>query len=290
MTILRSQNSRSQADLQDAGQIRLLALDIDGTIAGKSNQLSQPILEAVAAVQAKGIAVAIATGRMYRAALRFHHTLNLRLPLIAYQGAWIQDPITNQRAWHTPVAAPHALNLLDYFEQPDLRQRLSVHFYIDDDLYVRELTPDTEAYVQRSGITPIAVGDLRSVLDRAPTKVLALSADTGLMQTVLADLQGMVNPADLHITTSVATFVEATHPHATKGHALKRLAEEELGLRPEQVMAIGDNCNDLEMIQYAGLGIAMGDAPEIVKATANWIAPTVEADGAAIAIQKFLLS
>lgn len=288
MAMLRSENPRSQTHARDTQKIRLLVLDIDGTIAGKSNQLSQPIVDAVAAVQAQGVAVAIATGRMYRAALRFHQALNLQLPLIAYQGAWIQDPATHQRSWHTPVTPSQALDLLAYLEQADLRHRLSVHFYIDDDLYVREMTPDTEAYVQRSGIAPIAVGDLRSVLDRSPTKVLALSADIALMQMVLADLQAITNPQDLHITTSVATFVEATHPHATKGHAVQRLAED-LNLQPEQVMAIGDNCNDLEMIQYAGLGIAMGDAPEIVKASATWVAPTVEADGAAVAIQKFLL-
>jgi len=62
-----------------------------------------------------------------------------------------------------------------------------------------------------------------------------------------------------------------------------------LGLQSAQVMTLGDNFNDLEMIQYAGVGVAMGDAPEGVKAVANWVAPTVEEDGAAVAIAKFVL-
>ncbi|MFM7372484.1 MAG: HAD family hydrolase, partial [Sphaerospermopsis kisseleviana] len=72
--------------------IKLLVLDIDGTIAGHDNQVSDTVQQAIKAVQAKGIQVAIATGRMYCSALRFHQDIQSNLPLVAYQGAWIQDP------------------------------------------------------------------------------------------------------------------------------------------------------------------------------------------------------
>jgi hydroxymethylpyrimidine pyrophosphatase-like HAD family hydrolase len=74
-----------------------------------------------------------------------------------------------------------------------------------------------------------------------------------------------------------------------KGTAVKYIAEDLLGLSSHQVLTIGDNFNDVEMIQYAGIGIAMGNAPEPVKAFADWVAPDVEADGAAIALSKILL-
>jgi hydroxymethylpyrimidine pyrophosphatase-like HAD family hydrolase len=70
---------------------------------------------------------------------------------------------------------------------------------------------------------------------------------------------------------------------------VKYLSEELLGLQAEEVMVIGDNFNDLTMLDYAGLGVAMGSAPEAVKAVADWVAPEVEADGVAVAITKFLL-
>jgi hypothetical protein len=70
---------------------------------------------------------------------------------------------------------------------------------------------------------------------------------------------------------------------------VRYLAEEHLSLKPENVMAIGDNFNDVEMLEYAGIGVAMNNAPEGVKARANWIAPSVEMDGAAAAIEEFLL-
>ncbi|AFY44184.1 Cof-type HAD-IIB family hydrolase [Nostoc sp. PCC 7107] len=272
-------------------EIKLLVLDIDGTIAGKSNSLSKSVKQAIAAVQAKGINVAIATGRMYRSALRFHQEIGSNLPLAAYQGAWIQDPTNQKIHRHLPVVREIAHQLLDYFEQPQWRSLLSIHFYINDELYVRELTRETKIYAQRSGINPIAVGDLRQILiEHEPTKILALCDDTEAIDRLLGNLRRQYTPAELYLTTSVATFFEATNPAVNKGAAVRYFAEELLGLQRNNVMAIGDNFNDVEMLEYAGIGVAMGDAPKEVQAIAQWIAPSVEKDGAAIAIKKFLLS
>jgi Cof subfamily protein (haloacid dehalogenase superfamily) len=270
--------------------IKLLVLDIDGTISGESNTVSAPVREAIAAVQAQGIQVAIATGRMYRSAVRFHQEINSMLPLAAYQGAWIQDPATQKIHRHWPVTKDIAHQLLDYLEQPELRSLLSVHFYINDQLYVRDLSKDTEIYAQRSGITPIPVGDLRQVLTNEPTKVLALCDDAQIISQLLGNLRRQYTPAELYLTTSVATFFEATNPLVNKGTAVRYIAEELLGIESRNVMAIGDNFNDLEMLQYAGIGVAMGNAPAGVKEVAQWVAPDVEEDGVVQAIEKFLLS
>ena len=273
----------------NALDIQLLVLDIDGTIAGRSNDIREPVKQAIQAAQAKGIQVAIATGRMYCSALRFHQAVSSPLPLIAYQGAWIQDPATQKIYKHLPVSRTTAKRLLDYFEGEALRSLLSVHFYINDQLYVREITPETELYAQRADIQPQAVGDLRNALTYEPTKVLALSDDTALIDQLLGSLRQQYTPAELYLTKSVATFFEATHPAVNKGAAIRYLAEEILGLKPHNVMAIGDNFNDVEMLEYAGLGVAMGNAPEQVQALAQWIAPDVEEDGVATAIETFVL-
>lgn len=275
---------------QDEKDIKLLVLDIDGTIAGQSNTLSHPVKEVIAAVQAKGIKVAIATGRMYCSALRFHQEIGSTLPLVAYQGAWIQDPNTQEIHRHLSVSREIALQLLEYFEQPDLRSLLSVHFYINDQLYVREITKETESYQQRCGVNAIPVGDLRQLLDHEPTKILALCDDASLIQQLLTNLRHRYKPTELYMTTSVATFIEAANTHVNKGNAVRYLAEEMLGLESHNVMTIGDNFNDVEMLSYAGISVAMGDAPDQVQAIADWVAPSVELDGAAIAMEKFLLN
>ncbi|WP_375509393.1 Cof-type HAD-IIB family hydrolase [uncultured Nostoc sp.] len=272
-----------------AKDIKLLVLDIDGTIAGHSNTISEPVKQAIVAAQARGIQVAIATGRMYRSALRFHQDIGSTLPLMAYQGAWIQDPLTQKIHRHWAVSREIAHQLLDYFEQPELRSLLSVHFYINDQLYVRELTRETQIYAERSAITAIPVGDLRQVLTNEPTKILALCDDTDVIDHLLGNLRRQYTPAELYLTTSVATFFEATNASVNKGTAVRYLAEELLGLQLANVMAIGDNFNDVEMLEYVGLGVAMGNAPAGVQAIAQWVAPSVEEDGAAVAIEKFLL-
>lgn len=269
--------------------IRLLALDVDGTIAGQSNQVSEAVKIAIAEVQNRGIQVAIATGRMYCSALRFHQAIGAKLPIIAYNGAWIQDPATGEILRHRPLSLQSARELLDYYEHPQWRDRLDIHCYWNDCLYVRESTPYTLKYIERSGIKANIVGDLRTLLDNPPTKILALSPNIEAVQQITTDLKKRYLPSEIYLTQSSPNFLEATHPNVNKSTALRFFTEEILGDSMENVMAIGDNYNDLEMLKSVGLGVAMGDAPSEVQNVSQWVAPAVEKDGVAAAIAKFLL-
>jgi Cof subfamily protein (haloacid dehalogenase superfamily) len=273
--------------------IRLLVLDIDGTIAGQSNQVTPAVRQAIAAAQAQGIEVAIATGRMYRSAVRFHQAVGSRLPLMAYQGAWIQDPQTQVCHRHVPLDRRYALALLTALADLEDRQDLSIHLYIEDALHVRSVLPETEDYAQRSEVSPCAVGDLAQFLTEQPqrqtTKLLALSPDPDKTAAVLAQIRQQYSAAELYLTQSVSTFFEATHPLANKGAAVQFLAEELMGLAPQQVMTVGDNFNDVEMLRYAGTSVAMGDAPAAACTAADWVAPSVEDDGVVAAIEQFCL-
>lgn len=270
-------------------EIKLLIVDIDGTIAGESNQVSNRVKQAIRAAQARGVRVGIATGRMYKSALRFHTEIGADFPVIAYQGAWIQDPDTDINYRHLPVPVEIARELIDYFEQTHLFDRLSLHVYLDDRLYVRDINLDTELYVERSGIAAHPVGDLRQVLTANPTKVLAMSEDMGLIDSLLVDLRQRYSQEVLHFTTSIPIFLEATQAGVTKGNAIDYVATKLLGITAANILAIGDNYNDVEMLQYVGTGVAMGNAPAPVQSIADWVAPDVEADGVAVAIEKFIL-
>jgi Cof subfamily protein (haloacid dehalogenase superfamily) len=271
-------------------EIKLLILDIDGTIAGKSNQVTTRVKQAIKAAQDRGVRVGIATGRMYKSALRFHHDIGADLPIMAYQGAWIQDPATGTIHRHQPVPVEIARELIDYFEQDHLFDKLSIHVYRDDCLYVRAINEDTELYIGRSGIGVDRVDNLRTVLTDRPTKILAMSEDTDLIQHLLTDLRQRYNPSELHITTSVPIFLETTQSGVNKGTAIDYVAKKFLDITAENVLAIGDNYNDVEMLAYAGIGVAMGNAPADVQSLADWVAPDIEADGVAVAIEKFILS
>lgn len=269
--------------------IRLVVIDLDGTSVGHSNQMTDAVKTAIQAARSQGVEVAIATGRMYQSALRFHRDLQLSTPLMTYQGAYIRDPRTEEVHRHWTLPQKLAIELVDYLEQPDLYPHLSIHCYINDQLYVREITADTERYAERSKIQPIAIGDLRPALEQEPTKILALTETPEIVDFLLMNLRQRYKPEELYFTKSVDIFFEATNPQVNKGAAVRYLAEEMLGLQAASVMTIGDNFNDLEMLQYAGVGVAMADAPEAVKAIADWVAPSVAADGVAKAIAHFIL-
>ena len=275
--------------------IKLVVLDIDGTISGDANQVNDAVKQAVKAAQSKGVKVAIATGRMYRSALRFHEAIGSDMPLISYQGAFIKDPQTQELVGHWPVEIEQALSLIDDLGEFAIHDQLSIHIYVNDELYVRKMTEQTAAYAERSKVGVNVVGDLREFLtskntQHPPTKILALSDTAELVNEMLRVFKDRYTPQQLYLTKSVATFFEATNPIANKGTAVKHLAENILGFDRSQVLAIGDNFNDLEMIEYAGIGVAMQNSPKGLQPLADWVAPSVEDDGAAVAIEKFVLS
>ncbi len=269
--------------------IRLVVLDIDGTIAGESNQVNPAVIATIQRVQEQGIAVALATGRMFSSALRFHSTIQSTLPLISYNGALTKHPHTGVVLREKPLPTAIALEILEHFEQPHLRPHLEVHCYHDDQLYVREITAETEIYMDRSQSLAKETPDLRQIIERNTIKMLAISRNPSLMAKLMAELGQRHNSQDVHLTQSTEIYFEVTHPQANKGLAIKHLAEEVLGITPGEILAIGDNFNDLEMLKYAGIGVAMGNAPRDVKAVADWVTADVEADGVTQALEKFCL-
>lgn len=269
--------------------IRLVVLDIDGTIAGDSNQVSPGVLEAIAQVQAQGIPVALATGRMYRSALRFHQKIQSPLPLITYNGALTQDPQTGEVRRHRPLGAEIALEIWRYFMDLPETSPLELHCYHQDQLYVPAITEQTQNYLARAGVTALAQEDLEPLLKQEPTKLLAISPDSAWLRRLQEDLRRRLTEEQVYFTQSTDIYFEITHPQATKGQAVQHLAENLLGLTASEVLAIGDNFNDLDLLQYAGRGVAMGNAPEGVKAVADEVTADVEADGVAQVLAGLLV-
>lgn len=268
--------------------IKLLILDIDGTIAGASNDVTKIVKKAIQKVQSKGIKVGLATGRMYCSALRFHYSINAQLPIIAYNGALIKNPQDNQIYSYLPLPKNIARQLLEYYQQPQWHHQIEVHFYVNEQLYVQEITENTKEYCNRSGVEAIAVKDLHSLLNLDLTKVLALCHNRDLMRQLQQNLRKKYQPEDVYLTQSSPIYLEATHPDVNKGNGVKYLTENLFNLSAKNVMVIGDNFNDLGMIEYGGISIAMGNAPSEVKNKADWITKNVEENGVAIAIEKFL--
>ena len=266
--------------------LRLLVLDIDGTIAGNSNEVTERTVDAITAAKSQGVKVAIATGRMYQSAVRFHQTIGSDMPIAAYQGAILKDPRDNRLHHHHHLSLEMAETLLGVLSEHPLE---AIQVYVDDNLYIQKSNPLSDWYAERSRVTLNYLEELGSQLTAPPTKILGMTQDTQLIDQLLEEMRKRFPPEELYMTKSLPTFFEATHPGVNKGVAVRYMAEELLGLTSEQVMVVGDSYNDLEMFDYAGTAVAMGNAEDTVQARATWQAPSIDEDGAAAAIEEFIL-
>ena len=151
------------------------------------------------------------------------------------------------------------------------------------------MTANTDFYIERSGIGVNVVNDFNTLLNNHPTKLLALSDDSELISVLLQDLKRRYSDQDIYLTQSNPIYLEATYAGVNKGATVKYLVEKMLGFAADEVMTIGDNFNDYTMLEYAGFGVAMGSAPLEVQKIANAVTGSVEEDGVAQTIAKFIL-
>ena len=243
---------------------KLIALDLDGTLIGRDLRLSGNTKTAVASALSQGVMVTLATGRMFKATLPYARKLNLSTPLICYQGALIQDPLTGERLFHRAIPLDLARKAIKVIQE--LGRHLNV--YVDDELYVAKLTPEAEAYTSHSRVEAHAVGDLIEFLKVGPTKIVVV-CQSDVTDGVVATLQQHLGQ-DLLVVKSFPIFCEIANLGCGKGQALAYLANH-LGVQRAETVAIGDNLNDIDMLEWAGLGIAMGHSPKELLAVADMV-------------------
>lgn len=248
-------------------KIKLVALDLDETLLNKSRAVSPRAKAAIAAARADGVAVTVATGRMYVSAAPYARQLEIDLPIITYNGALIKNSISGDVLYHRPLEPQTAAEVLAVCRD----RGWYVQSYIDDVLYVAERNSHARYYEAIAGVKAVPMGGKLYSLPGAPTKLMVIAEDERLpdIQAVLAEHFG----DGIYLAKSQSRFLEITHPTVNKGRALAFLAES-LGIGREQVMAIGDSANDIDMLSYAGWGVAMGNAAAAVKAVADAVTET----------------
>lgn len=263
--------------------IKLVALDLDGTVVSEGLTISDRVLRVLRhLVTQTDVRVVIATGRMFFSALPFARLIGTPEPVVAYQGAMIRESADGHAIrFHQPIARDLAHEVLAML----VAERYDVNLYLDDDLWTHPNNQFASVYMKTSGITPRYHDDLLSCLTTAPTKLMVI--DDHRLDTLLDYLKHHYM-GRLSFCRSRSNFCEIIDVSASKWNALKSLADG-WGIRPEEIMAIGDQGNDLSMITQAGIGVAMGNAPDEIKAQANYVAPSVGEDGVAEAIERFVL-
>lgn len=266
-------------------EYRLVALDLDGTTVGHDLIILPAVREAIAATRAHGIHVTFATGRQFAATLPFAIQLGLTDPLICYQGALIRHPVGGETILHTTMPAEEAAEAAATL----LAAGVFTIAYVDERLYIAARRAELDYYLQfhPEGAEIVVAPDLPALLrDTPPTKLLFV-AEGAIVERELARL-AVRFAHRLMVTRSHERFGELTAPGIGKGVALAHLAAH-LGIPQRQTVAIGDQENDLSMIGWAGLGLAMGNAIPPVRDVAAAILPSVAEAGVAWGLRRYVL-
>jgi Cof subfamily protein (haloacid dehalogenase superfamily) len=262
----------------------LLALDLDGTLVEPRQPVRQVVIDAVKRAQAAGVRVTIVTGRMYVGAKPFADALDLDGLIVLYQGAVLADAKTGRFVREVPLANATGMRIYAAAKEHGLH----VQFYRDDKFFVENDNRYAELYAKTSGTRPVVVASLPAEFaGRDSTKVNVVT-DPDRTPDVLALMERVCGP-DAYVTRSNPEFVEMLSPLVDKGVAL-RLVAEAAGIPMERVMAIGDSYNDLPLLRAAGFAVAMGSAPDELKAEADEVVGDVQSDGVAEAIDRFVLA
>jgi len=264
--------------------VKLIAVDVDDTLLTSELEIPGASRQAFVQAQAAGIDVVLATGRMYRSVLPYARSLGITGPLITYNGALIKDTDGVLRS-HSPVHLDLALEVAGFA----VENSLVLNAYLDDELYVAEMNEQVEYYEEISGVSAQPVGDLATYLQErhaAPTKLLIVG-DAEELKRCYPFVERRFGTR-LQVAGSKPRFIEFTQKGVSKGRALAKLAAG-MGLTAAEIMAIGDGENDMDMIEYAGIGVAVANAPAAVRAVADYVVASGEEAGVAEAIQRFAL-
>ncbi len=270
--------------------IRLICMDLDGTALRSDRTTISPRLEAaLAEAHRRGVAVVPVTGRQFGFLppfLRQHPTWESYAVLC--NGGQIRELASGQLLHSLDIpetALPQLLRLAGKYGLP-------IEFSVDSTLYLTQQSWDAQlpwpslafhrdVILAKSGRI---LETLESVCSQAVEKVNLLCIPQELRDAVEADLANIAVSA----VWSSRTSMEITHPEASKGNGLKKICQM-LRIPVEAAMALGDSGNDESMLRTAGLGIAMGNAPDTIKAAADAVTETNENDGAALAIEEYVL-
>jgi Cof subfamily protein (haloacid dehalogenase superfamily) len=218
---------------------------------------------------------------MFQAVRRYAREAGIDDPVVCYQGAVVAEPVSGRWLRHEPIPLELARETIAALNE----EGFGLNCYVGDELYVAEVTPEAERYAGFQDIELHPVGDLLAWLQETPTKLVVIGDSQilqGLKKRMVARFRGR-----LYISTSLPYFLEFASPNVTKAAGLEFVAEH-LGFSRERTVAFGDGENDLELIDWAGFGVAVDNAHELVKERADFVCPSVDDEGVAQVLEAYL--
>jgi Cof subfamily protein (haloacid dehalogenase superfamily) len=218
---------------------------------------------------------------MFRSVLPYARQAGIETPLVCYQGAAVVDPVSVEWLLHEPIPLELAREAIAAVEETGF----TLNCYVDDELYVAEVTEHARAYADFQSLPITAVGNLQGWLERPPTKLVVVHDPDALdeLRPRLVERFG----ERLYIAKSLPYFLELASPRISKGSGLAFVAEH-LGFEAPETVAFGDGENDLELLAWAGFAVCVENGNDLLKARADWICPGPAEEGVAQVLETYL--
>lgn len=265
---------------------KLIALDMDGTLLTTDKKISEKNEAAIKAAEEKGVKIVLASGRPLKGLTRYLEELDLLKDedyVLSFNGGLVQNARTQEIISKVSLKGSDLKNIYEISK----KLNINIHaFSAKDGLITPKMSQYTEHEAKLNGIG-VQIRDFNKVED-----------EEDIIKVMMIDPQEILDPAieqlpskvyeKYNVFKSAPFFLEFTHKEVDKGLGLQKLGEH-LGIKREEIIACGDAGNDLSMVKFAGLGVAMGNATPDVKEAANFITMSNDEDGIANVIEKFIL-
>jgi Cof subfamily protein (haloacid dehalogenase superfamily) len=270
---------------------KLVCIDVDGTLLNTRHKVTNRTKEILQKAHAMGVHIVISTGRMYTDAEYYSNIIGVKSPVIASNGAFIKD---NEKVIYKDVLGERvSLELLEMFR----KYKVTPFFCTPDTFYYGNIMFKlfylvTKILGKRGNKLVMdyvfSWNQWKNILKKEKDNIVKseiIYRDAALIREMRAELKGL---AHLEVVDSFKYNIEITRKGVSKGKAVEILASI-YDVKREEIIAIGDSANDITMIEYAGLGIAMGNASDIVKQKADYITDSNDNEGVANAVDRFIL-
>ena len=268
---------------------KIIACDMDETLLSSDASICRRNIEAIANAKAQGVKFVPCTGRGFRSVEGVLKTLNLFDEAGQYVIGFNGASITENKGHRSLFWDPIPFDLADRIYRKSASYGLCMHIYTRDTVYISDVTPDEEDFLRgRMAYVPTAEKTLDFLRGKEEVcKLIIMHTDYSRLQEIHAEMKPLLD--DITVSFSSNRYIEFMHKGVTKGVALLKLAAM-LGVEPEETMAIGDNINDIEMLQAAGLSIGVHNLNPLIRQYCNVVTDATNNDGAVgEAIETFVL-
>lgn len=269
--------------------IKLICIDMDGTFLNDKKEISNGNLRAVKKASENGINIAVCTGRLFVSASYYADIIGAKGPIIAANGAYVKDRSNDRIIYSRYLGLDNCRKILKTAQ----KYNVNANFNAISGIYMSRLTKYADIYKKINKDLPEnnrmfikVVDDWESIFEKDYNNILKcviIDEDLEKLKKIADECRQI---DDILVTSSFYNNIEINNKEVSKGNAVKMLAEN-YSLSKDEIMCIGDNENDISMIEYAGVGVAMGNGEEKVKKAADYVTDTNNCDGVAKAIERF---